>query len=81
MLDVSVTIDPEQNYSNSILFIWDDENLDSPIKIDMDDKVSGKDRVISASVDISGLDPDSLYVSVFVKNDAVIARYRAKVFD
>ena len=80
-LDVSVTIDSEQNYSNSILFIWDDENLDSPIKIDMDDKVSGKDRVISASVDISGLDPDSLYVSVFVKNDAVIARYRAKVFD
>ncbi len=80
-LDVSVTIDSEQNYSNSILFIWDNDNLDSPIKVDMEDEVSGKERVISASVDISGLDPDSLYCSVYIKNDAVIGRYRAKVFD
>ena len=80
-LDISVTLDPEQSYSNSILFIWDDEMLDAPIKVDMEDTITDDGRVCSATVNISGLDPDSLYCSVYIKNDAVIARYRAKVFD
>lgn len=80
-LDVSVAIDPEQNYSNSILFIWDDETLDAPIRVDMEDTITDGGRICSATVNISGLDPDSLYCSVYIKNDAVIARYRAKVFD
>lgn len=80
-LDISVTLDPEQSYSNSILFIWDDETLDAPIKVDMEDTITDDGRVCSATVNISGLDPDSLYCSVYIRNDAVIARYRAKVFD
>lgn len=80
MLDVSVTVDAEQNYSNSILYIWDKDTKDDPLKIDMEDSVNDEYRVCEASVDISGFDPDTLYVSVYIKNDIVIGRYRAKVF-
>ena len=80
-LDVSVTIDSKPNYSNSILFIWDKDSLSSPLKIDLSDKVTDEGRVCSTSVDISGFDPDTLYCSIYIKNDAVVGRYRTKVFE
>lgn len=80
-LDVSVTIDSEQGFTNAVLFVWDKDLRDEPLKIDMEDVVKGGGRICSATVDITGLDPDSLYCSIYIKNDAVIARYRAKVFE
>ena len=80
-LDVSVVIDAEQDYSNTLLFLWDEDTLDSPVKVDMEDEVTDEGRSIHASVDISGLDADTLYISIFVKNNFLIGRYRTKVFE
>lgn len=79
-LDVSVAVDAEQDFTNAVLFVWDEDTADAPVKIDMEDDVTGGSRICEATVDIKDLDPDTLYVSVYIKNDSVIGRYRAKVF-
>ncbi|MBR6210397.1 MAG: sulfatase-like hydrolase/transferase [Clostridiales bacterium] len=79
-LEVSVAIGAEENFTNAVMFIWDEDSADAPLKIDMEDDVIGDSRICEAIVDIKDFDLDTLYVSVYVKNDSVVGRYRVKVF-